>query len=153
MSVKGMDSFNRKISSLGEMQPDVEKAVKKYSEVVRGAAVKLCPVDTGELRSSIKTSVQSGEAVKGTIYTNKEYASYVEFGTGPVGQADHAGISPEADVSYRQSGWAYKDADGNFWHTNGQPAQAFMYPALKMMEGKITSGISADLSAAIRRKI
>ena len=87
----------------------------------------------------------------GCVYTNKEYAAYVEFGTGPVGQANHAGISPAIPVAYRQDGWVWRDEDGGFHATQGQQAQPFMYPALKSMEGRVVSGIAADLQAEIKK--
>lgn len=152
MAVNNVESLMKKFNQLGTIQPIVAKTVRKYSEVVRGVAVKLCPVDTSELRSSIHTKVEStNDSVIGTVYTNKEYAAYVEFGTGPMGQSNHAGISPEVAVSYRQDGWVYPDADGGFHYTEGHEAQPYMYPALKTMEKPIISGMQADLAAGIRK--
>ncbi len=45
---------------------------------VEGAAVLLCPVDTGNLRASINHQVTTDEA---RIGTNTEYAPYLEYGT------------------------------------------------------------------------
>ena len=79
----------------------------------------------------------------------------MEFGTGPKGQANHEGISPDAAVSYSQSpwwihesqvgretaeryGWSYIDTpDGRFYHCFGQAAHPYMYPALKNNEQEI----------------
>lgn len=49
-------------------------------EFVVGAAVLNCPVDTGNLRSSINGKVI--DETLGRVGTNVEYAPYVEFGTG-----------------------------------------------------------------------
>ena len=152
MAVNGVQSLMRKFNELGSMEPIVAKAVKKQAEIVRAVAVRLCPVDTGELRGSIYSKVeQDAGSTIGTVYTNKQYAAYVEFGTGPVGQANHAGISPEVAVSYSQEGWAYQDDDGEFHYTNGQPAQPFMYPALKSREKRVVAGLAADLQAGIQK--
>ena len=86
----------------------------------------------------------------GCVYTNKAYAPYVEFGTGPVGEANHAGISPNVPVAYRQDGWVWQDEEGGFHSTEGQPAQPFMYPALKSMEKHVIKAIGNDLQAAMR---
>ncbi len=125
----------------------VRKAVLKGAEFIRREAVLLCPVDSGELRNSIMCMVeQNNHETVGTVYTNKEYAPYVEFGTGPVGAANHFGISPEATPTYRQSGWGYYDDKNESWlYTNGQPARPFMYPALKNNEEKATEMIQKDI--------
>lgn len=152
MAVNNVNSLMKKFNELGSMDPIVQKAMKKQAEIVRGVAVRLCPADTGELRGSISTKVdQEAGAVIGTVYTNKAYASYVEFGTGPVGQANHAGISPNVAVAYRQDSWVYQDEDGGFHTTSGQAAQPFMYPALKSMEKRVAAGFAADLSAGIKK--
>lgn len=55
--------------------------LKKTIQVER-AAKRLCPVDTGRLRSSITHSVErDGRGLVGFVGTNVEYAIYVEFGT------------------------------------------------------------------------
>lgn len=49
---------------------------------MKGEAQKLCPVDTGRLRSSI--TLTQGRDARGffvDVGTNVEYASYVEYGT------------------------------------------------------------------------
>lgn len=163
MAVNGVQSLMRKFNNLGTIEPIVKKSVKKQAEIVRAVAVRLCPVynpkgdpipgvSAGELRSSIYSKVeQDAGSTIGTVYTNKEYAAYVEFGTGPVGQANHAGISPEVAVSYTQEGWVWPDKEGGFHYTEGQPAQPFMYPALKSMEKRVVAGLAADLQAGIQK--
>lgn len=170
MAVNGVQSLMRKFNQLGSMEPIVAKAVRKQAEVVRGVAVKLCPANHGELRGSIHTKVeQDAGSTIGCVYTNKEYAMYVEFGTGPAGQADHAGISPNVPVTYRQDPWWFpgdevnpsdadryhwptsSNGDQTFYYTNGQAAQPFMYPALKTMEKYVVSGLKIDLQAGIKK--
>ena len=170
MAVNGVQSLMRKFDKLGSMDPIVAKAVKKQAEVVRGVAVKLCPANHGELRGSIKTMVeQDAGATIGSVYTNSEHAAFVEFGTGPAGQESHNGISPNVNVVYTQEPWWFpgenvdpSDADRYHWpkseyegktfyYTNGQPAQPFMYPALKTMEKHVVAGLSADLQAGIKK--
>lgn len=149
--IQNMDRLMAKLNNL-ETQSYValKQGVWKAAERVRAEAVLLCPVNHGELRQSIKSSVRTLDGrIIGTIYTNKEYARYVEFGTGPVGLADHDGISPEVNPSYVTAGWyipasEFSQADIEKYHfkviqigekefvyTEGQPAQPFMYPALK----------------------
>lgn len=162
MAVNGVQSLMRKFNELGSMEPIVYKAVRKQAKVVRDVAVKLCPVyapkgdpipgvSSGELRGSIHSKVeQDAEATIGCIYTNSEYAPYVELGTGPVGEANHLGISPDIPVAYTQEPWVWQDEEGGFHYTEGQPAQPFMYPALKSMEKRVVNAIGMDLQAGIR---
>lgn len=56
--------------------------VTKLAIRVQNGAKRLCPVDTGRLRSSIVYEVAAtGRTITARIGTNVEYAGYVEFGT------------------------------------------------------------------------
>ena len=97
------------LDSLGKLsQTDLYGAVASGIKTVQAEAKSLCPVHDGELRDSIYTTVENSDgSIRGTCYTNKSYAAYVEFGTGPKGQANHEGISPSVSlVDPRKSGWA-----------------------------------------------
>lgn len=157
------------MDALGELSAiDLHDAVSKGIKTVQAEAKSLCPVYDGELRDSIYTSVENGEeSIRGTCYTNKSYAAYVEFGTGPKGQANHEDISPDVTVSYSQSpwwihesqvgretaeryGWPYIDTpDGRFYRCSGQAAQPYMYPALKNNEQEI----ERIFEEAVKKKI
>lgn len=140
-----------KVKKLKRVQ--VDSVMRTQAEVVRAAAVYAVPVDTGELRGSIHTAIEHREGgTQGIVYTNKEYAPYVEFGTGPVGQAQHAGIDPDVNVSYRQTPWVYKSKkDGNFYYTRGQPARPYMYPALKNNEKRVIKGFREGIQKEIEK--
>lgn len=156
IGLEGSGDLIRKLNSISnEAKYNILKEAIGYGvQVVRREAVLLCPVDRGELRQSIKTSVEiQGDEVKGITYTNKSYAPYVEFGTGPVGEENHSGISPEVTPSYSQQGWGYQKEDGDWVYTNGQPAQPFMYPALKNNENKVLELIEAKIAEGIRELI
>ena len=153
MPLIGLDDFYKTLDTLKENADKVaEQAVLTGAEKIRKQAVLLAPVDTGELRQSIKTmSQKDGKTVKGILYTNKEYAPYVEFGTGPTGEAsDHSDVSPNIAVSYKQKGWSYQDAEGNWHHTKGQPAQPFMYPAARDTKYQATKAVSDTFAKAIK---
>ena len=125
------------------------KNLKEAGQYVQGAARLLAPADSGYLRNSIFLDVeQTDDGLGAKIYTNLQYAPYVEFGTGPRGAANHEGISPNVTPTYtlepwwihesqidpgvaERYGWFYIDTDaGRFYKCEGQPAQPFMYPAL-----------------------
>jgi len=58
---------------------ELGKAVRDVVLIVEAEAKKRCPVDTGNLRSSITPVVESWAA--GYVGTNTHYAPYVEYGT------------------------------------------------------------------------
>ncbi|WP_277405493.1 HK97-gp10 family putative phage morphogenesis protein [Lacrimispora xylanisolvens] len=172
--IKGLDSLMKKYNSMtGSITGQgLEKAVGASIKMVQGEAKLLCPVNDGELRQSIKTSVYSqDEKVIGVAYTNKKHGPYVELGTGPKGEADHAGISPEVSPSYTQSPWWIHESqidaataekyhmfhidtpEGRFYQSSGQAAQPFMYPALKNNEERATRNIKNYLAREIRKAV
>lgn len=172
--IKGLDSLMKKYYSMtGSITgPGLEKAVGASIKMVQGEAKLLCPVNDGELRQSIKTAVyRQDEKVIGVAYTNKKHGPYVELGTGPKGEADHAGISPEVSPSYTQSPWWIHESqidaataekyhmfyidtpEGRFYQSSGQAAQPFMYPALKNNEDRATRNIKNYLAREIRKAV
>lgn len=149
---------------------DLRDGMNKSVALVQAKAKAGVKVHTGELRQSILTSVEdSGDSVIGTCFTNLSYAPYVEFGTGPVGQENHEGISPDVTWAYGQTGWRIpgdamdreyaeskglgvvegKNGEVLCYLTNGQPARPFMYPALKNSEDEIVE----ILAGAARRQL
>ena len=172
--VVGLEELMRKYGQLAETVAgqSMERAVNASIKMIQAEAKTLCPVHDGELRRSIRTMTQETDSrVIGTAYTNKEYAPYVEFGTGPKGQADHSGVSPEFIPAYSQSPlwihesqidaetaeeyqWFYIDTpDGRFYQCYGQAAQPFMYPALKNNEERVIRNISNYLAREIRKAV
>lgn len=169
--IDGNRELERKFAALEQVADEqMEKIVGRQMHRIQAAAKLLCPAPTGELRNSIKTTVRrEDDFIIGTVYTNKKYAPYVEFGTGPKGEASHAGISPVVAVSYSQSPWwihesqigwetaemyhmlRLETADGLFYRTSGQPAQPFMYPALKNNEDKIVKNMEDALNRELRK--
>ena len=169
--IKGLDKLMKKYGDLqGVADQGVKKAIGQGVKIAQAGAVLMCPVNDGELRQSIKTRVEiEANKVIGAVYTNKKYAPYIEFGTGPKGEADHAGISPEFSPVYSQSPWWIHESqvdaetaekyhwffidtpEGRFYQTSGQAAQPFMYPGLKDNEDIISRKVKDVLSAEIRK--
>lgn len=170
-NIRGLDRLIQKYGNLqAAAEHGVKKAVGQGVKIAQAGAVLMCPVNDGKLRQSIKTMFEiQDEKITGTVYTNKKYASYVEFGTGPVGEANHAGISPEVTPVYSQSPWWIHESqigwetaemyhmfrldteDGLFYQTSGQPAQPFLYPGLKNNEDAITQKVSEVMAQEIRK--
>lgn len=170
--IEGRKELGRKFAALEQIADhQMENIVKNQLKHVQAAAKLLCPVSQGELRNSIRFSVQRvDDRVVGMVYTNKAYAPYVEFGTGPKGEAEHSGISPAVSPSYSQSPWwihesqidkeaaeryhwFYLDTpDGRFYQCTGQPAQPFMYPALKDNEERIVRNMQNHIARELRKE-
>lgn len=152
-------------------EDDLKASLNRTNKgIVQAWAKLLCPVNHGELRNSIKTSIeQTGTRIAATTFTNKEEAVYVEFGAGPIGEANHEGISPEVSPAYSQHGWGIPasevdEADAemykwpkrtyggkDYYMTSGQPAQPFMYPALKNNEGRVKKELTKQLIKQIKK--
>ena len=113
--------------------------MNEATKLVHGQAKELAPVDTGDLAGSIHMQVKaSGDELQGRVYTNKEYAAYVEFGTGIKGNGTYPYKVEGLNLSYTDKGWAYFDEEKDEWiYTTGQVAQPYMYPALKDNEKAI----------------
>ena len=164
----GADRLIAKCRKLyGTKAADITRqAVLHASKAIVQADAKLrAPSNEGELRNSIKARVKvEGDRVFGEVYTNLHYAPYVELGTGPKGLASHAGISPDVNVSYRSTPWFVHEDQidvgkyhfqkmGEFYKMYGQPAQPFLYPALKDNHDRISRSISKYVSRKIREQI
>lgn len=140
MSIQGYDSLMKKLDSLGKNSSKViTKALGKATKKVQGDAKDLTPVDTGNLRNKIYTRIHEKEGtITGEVYTNVEYAPYVEFGTGQRGKESDIGSKKEFDISYRED-WA------------GMVAQPYMYPAMKQNEEYIKETIKGAIKMEIKK--
>ena len=72
-------------------------------------------IDTGRLRNNVAYRVFGDDVVVGV---NVSYAPYVEFGTGLYAEGG------------RPTPWVYKDDEGNYHWTAGNPAKPFLKPAV-----------------------
>lgn len=113
--VINLEKLISKLNKLSDQQ--MEQALNKACILVENQAKENCPVDTGELRMSITHYVEGDTGVVGT---NKQYAPYVEYGTGLFAKEGNG----------RQTPWSYQDAKGEWHSTKGQKPQPFLEPAL-----------------------
>ena len=137
VSIKGIDRLTQRFNKIANME--LRATVNKATQLVHGQAKALAPVDKGGLAGSIHMQVKdTGEELQGRVYTNLEYAPYVEFGTGVKGNGTYPYQIKGLSLEYKNKGWAYYDEDKGEWiYTKGQEAQPYMYPALKMHEKTI----------------
>lgn len=149
-SIVGLESLLKKLDKLGgNIEEILTQSIGQQTKLVQGDAKDLCPVDLGDLRNSIKENVKKYKGrIVGVVSTNSDHAAYVEFGTGKVGERTNK--NTKVNVSYKQDKWLVNIPDvGPRW-IEGQPAQPYLYPALKNNEERIIENIKADVRKAIR---
>nr|WP_302596472.1 HK97-gp10 family putative phage morphogenesis protein [uncultured Cellulosilyticum sp.] len=125
LEIKGLNSLMAKLSNTPNViKQGLYKGVGKTMTVIEGDAKDICAVDKGELRNSIHSkTVIKGDSIEGTVGTNKEYAVYVEMGTGQRGAESPS--PPKAPVDGYREDWT------------GMEAQPYLYPSL--MQNKETA--------------
>jgi HK97 gp10 family phage protein len=150
VKIEGYDSLLLKLNKIADM--DLTKKVNKATTLVHGQAKDLAPVDTGDLAGSIHIETKRlPKAIQGKVYTNLEYAPYVEFGTGKKGDGTYPYNIKGLTLSYKDKGWCYwSDKENKFIFTTGQEAQPYMYPALKNNEKKIRAIMQEGVKDTLR---
>lgn len=132
VTIKNVDRLVRKLNNISDMKLD--KAMNDALKLVHGQAKDLAPVDTGDLAGSIHMEKKrTPKEIQGRVYTNLEYAPYVEFGTGVKGNGTYPYDIEGINLTYKDKGWSYIDEKtGERIYTRGQVAQPYMYPALNL---------------------
>ena len=75
--ILGALELEKKLRTLSEME--LRQGIEKGISLVQEDAKANCPVHDGELRESIFTAVENKDGkIRGTCYTNKQYAPYVD---------------------------------------------------------------------------
>lgn len=130
MKTVTLTEFKKQLENIGNI--DYDKILNRACILVENDAKVKCPVDDGTLRNSITHRV---EDKTGYVYTNVEYAPYVEYGTGIWAEEGNG----------RQTPWVYCDDEGEFHTTIGQHPQPYMRPALDENVQNIKQLIAAEI--------
>lgn len=143
IQIKGLDSLVRKLNQLGGNTQDcMYRGIGRGMTAIEGDAKDLCPeaiVGGGELRDSIYSDTKkSSGGIQGTCGTNKEYAAYVEYGTGQRGAQSPSPPKGPIGDGYRED-WA------------GMSAQPYLYPALMQNKDVVKELCVEELNQEIRR--
>ena len=88
-SIEGLDELLANLSGLGgDIKESSRKGLERGAKKIQKNAKYLAPTgETGHLKNSIKTKSQTTQdGAEAQIFTNLEYAPYVEFGTGERGK-------------------------------------------------------------------
>lgn len=98
-SIEGMNELLANLSALGgNVKESCRKGLERGAKKIQRNAKYLAPVDSGQLRNSIKTKSQTTqEGAEAQVFTNVEHAPYVEFGTGQRG-AESSIDRPERNI-------------------------------------------------------
>ena len=132
ITIKGTKELQNLLKNVGTAP--IERTIKKVTVEVQGEAKALAPADTGTLRNSIKMNYDSDKK-EGRVYTNNDYATYVEFGTGVRGDGTYP--DGEKRLTYNQN-----------W--KGQVAQPYMYPALQFGKSKAKEILKQEIEKEIK---
>jgi len=140
VTIKNVDRLIQRLNKMANME--LEDTVKKATTLVHGQAKALAPVDTGNLAGSIRMEVKKkDQSIEGRVFTNVQYAPYVEFGTGVKGNGSYPYEVEGLKLTYHES-WG------------GMPAQPYMYPALKQNEKIIKQlfkdGVKTELKSCCK---
>lgn len=117
--VEGLSDLTKKLAALKniEKDPRIDKALGRGAARVQGAVKMLTPVDTGNLRNKIVLNHE--KMMEYAVTTNVEYAVYVEYGTGKLGD-------PTVPHTSKESWTYYSEKLQKFITTHGQkPAHMF----------------------------
>lgn len=136
VTVKNVGKVTSHLNKIANM--DLKDKMNIATALVHGQAKALAPVDTGNLAGSIHMKVtKRGNNWEGRVYTNLQYAPFVEFGTGIKGDGTYPYKVKGLNLTYRDTPWVYTTDNENFYYTKGQVAQPYMYPALEQNKKNI----------------
>ena len=175
----GMDQLLSKLSRMsgaiaqGIQRAALQTAIKAQKDAQNNAPVGKFAQSGGNgsvsLRAGIHAKVEKkGDVTTGIVESTAPHSGYVEHGTGPIGAANHAGISPNARVSYshgpwkhpktpkkgyrqiQTNYWTYPAGNGKFYSTRGYRARPFLYPAAKDNEQTFAAIVKKELQNAVK---
>ena len=123
VTIKNIDRLMQRLNKIADME--LKDKMTEAVTLVHGQAKTLAPVDTGNLAGSIRMEItKKDKELEGRVYTNTQYAPYVEFGTGVKGTGSYPYDIKGLKLTYHET-----------W--KGMVAQPYMYPALKENEKHI----------------
>ena len=114
---KGLEAIITDLNEIADTQT-LERALGRACAKVERSAKEKAPKGNGSLRRSITSRVTNNE---GIVFTNLEYAPYVEFGTG---------LFAEGGNGRKDVPWHYQDDKGEWHTTSGMKPHPYLRPAL-----------------------
>lgn len=139
----GLDAWINKLAALQgiERDPRIDKALGRGAARMQGAVKMLTPVDTGNLRNKI--FLDHEQMMVYNIETNVEYAAFVEFGTGKLGD-------PTVPHTSKDSWTYYSDVLKRFVTTSGQEPKHMFTQGFSTMYKKVVDIVRVEIREIIR---
>lgn len=125
----------------------LDRLCRELVELGAEVAVTNVPVDTGDLKSSIRMEAHGDRSY--LVVARNGHAAFVEFGTGVVGEGTYEGDlppawgyderwTPEAHDKADPTIWYYRDpVDGEVHWTRGRKAAHYMLRASEAMRQQV----------------
>ena len=127
------------------------KAVAELTQKGYEYMLSIVKVDSGELAGSISWEYDE-KANTGKILVGSDYAIFVEYGTGIRGRdSPHPEPAPGWVYDHNghgEKGWSFKDRNGNWHTTQGQPASAFVYRTREYMRQQAGETLKVNMGNA-----
>lgn len=139
----GLDNWLKKIAALQglEKDPRLDKALGRGAARMQGAVKKLTPFDTGNLRNKI--FLDHIQPMVYNVETNVEYAMFVEFGTGKLGD-------PSVPHTSKEYWTYYSDALQRFVTTHGQEPAWMFTQGFATMYKKVVDIVRVEIKEIIK---
>lgn len=149
LSAKSARAAARDVRAYADsLEAKCDELCRRLAEIGVTASAQSVRLDTGNLAASIRME-KDGECAY-LVFTDEDYAAFVEFGTGVVGQGTYPGElpagygyderwTPEAHDPEDPTKWFYYDAEGHLRSTRGQTADAFMLAGSETMRQMVLS--------------
>lgn len=127
----------RLMQKADKIDDGTRRAVEELTQMGYEYMMSIVPVESGGLADSISWEYDQSTNT-GRIVIGSDYAIFVEYGTGIVGEnSPHPEPAPgwSYDVNgHGEKGWSYFDAKQNRYRwTKGEPAHAFVYRTREFM--------------------
>lgn len=137
--------------STNRLLNQLERQMLQDAEDMAGRQRSKCPEDTGLLRESIAAFCErNGDSVTAGSHTNMQYAAYVEFGTGPVGDEKGTPLDSELGIVRKHEPWTAYIPGYGFRRLKGRLPALFMYYGMQEMQPVIAEHYGTAIQEAIK---
>ena len=145
--IKGIEGLKKALADPEFIKGPAKEFLEKASALVERSAKEKVPVDTGRLRQSIASEIQT---TKARIGSNLTYAPFVEFGTRP-----HfpplAAMQPWAVRHGFPTGRQGAFLVARAISIHGTKPRPYLFPALEENKSEI-EGLLKELAAEVERR-
>ena len=140
---EGLDAWLNKLAALQgiERDPRIDKALGRGAARMQGTVKMLTPVDTGNLRNKIYLDHE--QMMVYNVETNVEYAAFVEFGTGKLGD-------PAVPHTSKDHWTYYSDELKRFVTTHGQEPAHMFTQGFTTMYKKVVNIVRVEIREIIK---